>query len=429
MVRKSILGSWYCRWRDYTSDDFLQIVSEYKEHDFPLDIMVMDMGWHRMNATYGYGHAGMLGWTGYSWNKKLIPDPEDLLNKLHNDRIFVSLNDHPHDGIRNHEDCYPDFMRALGKDPSTNENLPFKIGDRAYTNAFFKYGHQPLGKMGIDFWWVDWQQDHIYPYVFGYPNLRFLPWLNYLYFKNSEENGNRGLGFSRWGGWGDQKHPIEFSGDIKSTWQSLKFEVAFTANSGNAGCFFWAHDLGGFYGDRNPELYTRWVQFGLTNSTLRVHSCGENLDRRPWLWGENEEKSMRIIYHLRSQLIPYIYSSVWQCNHQSLSLLRPMYLEYPNDSNAYQNPQEYLFGDNFLSAPIVSPGIGPNKLAKQKVWFPAGTWYNIFSNEKHEGSKTDSVSADLDKFPFYVRGGYPIPMQTYTARMTTEPLKNLIIRC
>lgn len=429
IVRKHVLGSWYCRWHDYTADDFREIVKEYKLHDFPLDIMVMDMGWHRMDATYGYGHAGMLGWTGFSWNKKLIPDPAGMLKEFKNDHIYVTLNVHPHDGIRDHEDMYPEFMQALGKDPATKENLPFNAGDKKYMDAYFKYAHEPNEKIGVDFWWIDWQQDHIYPYVFGYPNLKHLTWLNYLYYRNSEKGNKRGLGFSRWGGWGDQKHPIHFSGDLNSSWETLKFEVPFTANSGNVGCFFWAHDLGGFCGKRNPEQFARWMQFGLTNATFRIHSAGEDLDRRPWLWGADIEKSIKIIYHFRSQLIPYIYSSIWQCYSQTLPLLRPMYLEYPRDENAFSNPQEFLFGDNILSAPVVTPGVGPDKVAKQKVWFPEGSWYNIFSNEKYDGTRTDSVSANLYEFPLYVRGGRPIPMQPYSQRMTSEPLKNLIIFC
>ena len=100
--------------------------------------------------------------------------------------IFVSLNDHPHDGIRAHEDCYPEFMNMLGKDPAVT--LAFDAGDREYMDAFFKASHTPLEKDGVDFWWVDWQQDYIETLtsVPGVPGLRHLPWLNYLYFENSK---------------------------------------------------------------------------------------------------------------------------------------------------------------------------------------------------------------------------------------------------
>ena len=71
-----------CRWWNYTDEDYRQLVREYREHDFPLDIMVFDMGWHTQNAKVGTGHAGTRGWTGYSWNRKLIPEPEKLIKRL-----------------------------------------------------------------------------------------------------------------------------------------------------------------------------------------------------------------------------------------------------------------------------------------------------------------------------------------------------------
>ncbi|MDR1089433.1 MAG: alpha-xylosidase, partial [Prevotella sp.] len=111
MPRKYVHGSWYCRWWNYTDDDYRQIVNEYKEHDFPLDIMVFDMGWHTQDAKVGTGHAGTRGWTGYSWNRKLIPDPAKLIDDFKKDNIYVVLNEHPHDGLRPHEDMYAAFIK------------------------------------------------------------------------------------------------------------------------------------------------------------------------------------------------------------------------------------------------------------------------------------------------------------------------------
>jgi alpha-glucosidase (family GH31 glycosyl hydrolase) len=432
MNRKYVHGSWYCRWWNYTSEEFLNIVKEYKEHDFPLDVLVLDMGWHtQKEATTGLGHANMYGWTGYTWNKSLIPNPQDFLKTLKDDQLAVTLNDHPHDGIRHHEEQYLNFMKTMGADTINQNELPFQAGNKKYMDNFFKYALEPNEKKGVDFWWLDWQQDYIMPHVSGFRNLKHLPWINYLYFQHSEQGGQRGLLFSRWAGWGSQRTPIQFSGDAKSTWEMLKFEVPFTATSGNAGCFFWAHDIGGFSGKRNEEQYVRWTQFGLTTSSLRIHSTrSSQLDRRPWLWGIEAEAAMKRIYHLRSQLMPYIYSSVWQVHNQSVPLNRAMYIEYPDKEEAYNNPQEFLFGDLFLSAPIVSPGVGENFVSSQKVWFPEGnTWYNIFNNNKYKGGTTETVKGDINEFPFFVKGGYPLPMQPYKQRMATATLDTLIIRC
>lgn len=429
--RKHVFGSWYCRWFDYTEAQFRQIAEEYRQHDFPLDILVMDMGWHtQKDAKTGIGHFIGLGWTGWSWNRALLPNAEKLLADLRADGLFVTLNAHPHDGVRAHETCYPDFMRMLGKDPVKDEVPKFNAGDRTYMDAYFKAAHWPLEKAGVDFWWVDWQQDSKpgLEYVPGVPGLRHLPWLNHLYFTYSQTLGKRGLGFSRWGGWGDQRNPIQFSGDSGGCWEMLKFEIEFTLRSGNSGCFFWAHDIGGFFDGNDAELLARWIQFGAVSSSLRLHSYG-NMDRRPWLWGPETERSARIAYHLRSQLLPYIYSSARQCNTKALPLLRPLYLEYPEQEFAYSHMNEYFFGEHLLAAPVTTKGEGVRKVAGQTLWIPEGTWFHWFSGESFVGPKTVFLKSTLDEFPLLVRGGTPIPLQPYTARMTTTPLTNLVVRC
>lgn len=430
MPRKYVHGSWYCRWWNYTDDDYRQLVREYKEHDFPLDIMVFDMGWHTQNATVGTGHAGTRGWTGYSWNRKLIKDPAKLIQDLKDDHVYVVLNEHPHDGLRPHDDAYPMFIRDLGADTLKNGVPLFDAGNPEYMKAFMKHAHQESDQMGVAFWWLDWQQDYLYPYVRG-TSMRHLPWLNKIYYDYSARNNLRGAGFSRWAGWGDHRHPIQFSGDAVANWELLRFEIDLTTTSGNAGCFFWAHDLGGFYGGDDAELYTRWTQFGLLNSSLRIHSVyDEKLDRRPWLWGDKEEEAMKRIYHLRSQLMPYIYSSVHQCYEDMIPLNRGLYLEYPSDEKAYQCPGEFLFGDLLLGAPVTMPGEGEQKLVSQEVWLPGGeNWYHFFTGKAYQGGRTVTVESPLDEFLLFVKGGYPLPMQPYTERMCSTPLTELIVRC
>ena len=429
--RKHVFGSWYCRWKDYTEQDFRDLVSGYREHDFPLDIMVMDMGWHTIReAKTGIGHAGMLGWTGWTWNRKLLPNAEKLLADFRQDGIKVTLNAHPHDGVRAHEQCYPEFMKQLGLDPAKDPVPKFDAGSKAYMEAYFKTAHWPTEDAGVDFWWVDWQQDGKpgLAWVPGVPGLRHLPWLNELYYQNSRRGGDkRGLGFSRWGGWGDHRNPIQFSGDTSANWGMLRFEIEFTERSGNSGCFFWAHDLGGFSGGGDPELFARWVQFGALSSSLRVHGTSE---RRPWCFGPKVERSARIAYDLRSQLMPYLYSSVRQCNATMLPLIRPLYLAYPREEAAYTSLQEYLFGDNLLVAPVTQPGKGPENVAEQTLWLPPGTsWYHWFTNERLAGPGKIELKSTLDEFPLLARAGMPIPLQPVSPRMTSTQLNTLIVRC
>ncbi len=432
LPRKHIFGSWYCRWWPYTSDDYRKIVQEYRENDFPLDIMVMDMDWHRKDGTTGFGwcNRGAMGWTGWSWNRDLLPDVEDLLKEFEEDNIFVTLNAHPHDGIRSNEDMYEDFMRDVGENPSEGKDLPFLAGDKRYMDAYFKHAHTPHEEIGVDFWWVDWQQDNIMPYVYHIPYLKHLPWLNHLYFEHSRERDKRGLGFSRWAGWGDHRYPIHFSGDTSACWDVLEFEIPFTVASGNSGCFFWAHDTGGFHSkERDPELYARWVQFCTFSASLRLHSCGEHLDRRPWLWGEPFVSVMRDAFHLRARLMPYVYTAAWQCHNQTVPLMRPMYLDAPDTDEAYQFPNQYFFGDHLLVAPVVKAGGGEDLKATQETWIPSGTWHHWFTGETIEGPAVVNVTTPLNQIPVWARAGAAIPMQPYTERMASAPLETLQLRC
>ncbi|HKQ97185.1 MAG TPA: TIM-barrel domain-containing protein, partial [Candidatus Polarisedimenticolia bacterium] len=229
LPRRPWLGSWYSRYWPHTSDDFRRIVGEYRRERFPLDVVVLDTDWHRE------------GWTGWSWDRRLLPDAEDLLAWMHARGLLVTLNLHPSDGVAPHEDAYPAFMRALGADPSGRRTLPFDDTDRIYMDALFAQVQTPLERAGADFFWIDWQQA---------PNTRVaglthLAWLNEIYYRRSERDGHRGQILSRYAGPGDQRHAGHFSGDAFALWPVLRFEVPATAAASNSGCFFWSHDIGG----------------------------------------------------------------------------------------------------------------------------------------------------------------------------------------
>ena len=203
--------------------------------------------------------------------------------------------------------------------------------------------------------------------------------------------------------------------------------MEFTAQSSNAGLFYWGHDTGGFVGERNAEMYVRWTQFTGFSACLRVHSQRDKvLDRRPWMWGEEAENAMRKIYHMRSQLMPYIYSVAYRAYSEELPMIMPMYIEYPEEAEAYQNNQQYMFGEAFICAPVTSPM--ENGKAAQKVWIKEGTYYDYFTNEKYQ-SGVHEFACPLDEFPLLIKGGVPVPMQPYTRRMASERLQELIIRC
>ncbi len=426
LPRRNLLGLWYSRYWPWSSDDYKRIVKEYDDHRFPLDNIVMDMDWHLIEIPGSNNH---MIWTGYTFNKKLIPDFAELAKWFHKEGLAVTLNDHPADGVQPHESMYADFMRAMHADPSKTNKIPYDTGDKHYMDTFWQYTHAPLDKEGVDFWWLDWQQE---PNVKSIPGLTNLAWLNKFYFDKTSTDGKRGVSFSRWAGWGDHRYPIEFSGDAHTGFPSLAFEVPFTSTAGNVGCFFWSHDIGGHQGGRNEESYARWCQFGALSTALRSHSTRDpNTDRRPWAYPQWAEDSMRDSFQLRSKLMPYVYSSVAETCTKTIPLVRPLYLEHPDQEEAYHVAHEYYFGDNLLVAPLATAGTGPSRLAWNAVWFPqgSGTWHDYFTGERHAAGSTSVVACDISTFPLFVRAGVPLPMRPYSSRPTGEPISELVLRC
>ena len=420
--RRYLFGTWYSRWWPYSSTDYREIVQEFHQHDFPLDMLVFDMGWH------------IPGWTGLSWNRALLPDAEALVQELLGEQIHVTLNDHPAGGMSPAEDMYAAFMEAMGENPASHKTIRYDAGNRKYLDTLFEYGQSAREREGVDFWWMDWWGDH----------LKFdrLDWLNEYYFRHSRENGKRGQSFARWGGWGDQRHAIQFSGDVQSTWVVLGFEVPFTSTAGNMGAFYWSHDIGGFrapglfgetHGASSGELVARWTQFGALSPILRLHSTrSPEFDKRPWKWAPDVEESMRRSFHLRATLLPYVYSTAWEAHHDSMPLVRPLYLAHGKESKAFENPQEYEFGDSLLVAPVSQPGEGNAKMATQAVWFPTtddgSRWYHWFSGERYDGGTDALVSSDFNEMPLFARGGVPIVLQPYSERPGSDEGSALVIR-
>jgi len=472
LPRKYFMGSWYSRWHAFTAEEYLEIADEYARHGFPLDVMVIDMDWHyhdwctkdkRHLTDFGYGHAGgNLGWTGYTWATERFPDPAGFIRSLHGKGVAAVLNDHPCDGIRDCDEFYEPFIEELERagytesvpdnedffdfeehperkaiyernkaaKESGKKNFRFNAGDPDYMRAFFKYAHRPRDEEGVDFWWLDWQQDYIYPEVNGVRGLTHLEWLNELYYNDSKRNGARGQGFSRYAGFGDQRHPGFFSGDTVTNFETLAFEIEMTVTAGNAGCFFWSHDIGGFNDPETPkqsECFARWVQFGAVSAALRLHSCGEDTDRRPWLWGEPFCASMKRSFELRSALFPYIYSSAHQSSVESVPLLRGLYIDLPDEDEAYLHPGEFMLGDGLLAAPVSSPGEGEEFSVRSEVWLPEGEWYGWFDGKCCEGGAAHTVTDGIDTFPLFVKAGFPLVTRP-VCRSVSAPLTDIVIK-
>ncbi|MCG8531890.1 MAG: DUF5110 domain-containing protein, partial [Desulfovibrionales bacterium] len=210
--------------------------------------------------------------------------------------------------------------------------------------------------------------------------------------------------------------PIGFSGDTTVSWDSLQFQPYFTATAANVGYGWWSHDIGGHrWGVEDPELYTRWVQFGAFSPILRLHSTKNSyLDRRPWAHGEDAYHAAKNAMRLRHALIPYIYSMAWRNHQESIPLITPMYYHHPEKEEAYSFPGQYYFGSELVVAPYTTQKDADTRLSRQVIWLPEGKWFNFFSGEYHPGEKWYSCYGGLDEIPLFAKSGAIIPFASMT---------------
>ena len=403
LIPRWVLGNWWSRYWAYSQDELQSLMEDFEAHAMPLAVCIVDMDWHLTET----GNQSV-GWTGYTWNRALFPDPEGFIDWLHAKGLKTALNLHPADGIYPHEVQYPAMAAAVGIDAASQEPVPFDIANRVFADAYFEILHHPYEAAGVDFWWLDWQQGT----QSKMKGLDPLWWLNHLHFHDLGRDGHkRPFIFSRWGGLGNHRYPIGFSGDTVVTWASLAFQPYFTAAAANVGYGWWSHDIGGhMWGVEEGELYARWVQYGVFSPILRLHSSNNPYsERRPWGWGLDVEQAARAAMQLRHALIPYIYTMAWRNTQEGLPLITPLYYTHPEVDDAYACPQAYWFGSELVAAPFTAPALPDVGLSRQRVWLPPGDWFDFFTGE-HYGGGWHTVYGDLGATPVFAKAGAIVPL-------------------
>ncbi len=408
VVPRFALGNWWSRYHRYDADEYLALMDRFAAENIPLSVAVLDMDWHITDVDPRYGS----GWTGYTWNLDLFPDPPAFLQALHDRGLAVTANVHPADGIRAHEAAYPQVAQALGIDPASELPAVFDATDPAFLTAYLEHVHHPMEEQGIDFWWLDWQSGH----VSALPGLDPLWLLNHLHFLDAARPGGRWerrpMTFSRYAGLGSHRYPVGFSGDSAVTWDSLQFQPEFTATAANVGYGWWSHDIGGHrFGGKDDELATRWLQLGVFSPILRLHSTNDAFNtKEPWRFGETARRVMSRYLRLRHQLLPYLATAARAATEAGTPLVRPMYDERPWEDAAYGVPNQFRFGPSLLVAPVTERRDPVTLLAATRVWLPAGEWVDLMTGLGYAGDRTLNMYRDIDTLPVLARPGTILPL-------------------
>jgi len=397
------LGNWWSRYYQYTDTALKNLMTQFEEQQIPLSVCIVDMDWHLVENPY------TAGWTGYTWNKKFFPQPAEFIQWLHQKGLRTALNLHPADGVHPHEDQYVEMSQFMQIDPESEEGIAFDIANPKFAYAYFHLLHHPYEKMGVDFWWMDWQQGS----ATKTPGLDPLFALNHLHFYDLGKNpAKRPFIFSRWGGYGSHRYPIGFSGDTFVSWESLSFQPYFTATAANVAYGWWSHDIGGhMLGTEDPELYTRWVQYAVFSPILRLHSTNNPAhDRTPWGYKQEVLDITREAMQLRHALIPYIYTMAWRNSQTNIPFILPMYYDYPEQEEAYNSFHQYMFGSELLAAPYIFPKDHVLQRTRQVVWLPEGEWFNFFTGEFYQGGKWIAEYGKLEDILIFAKAGAIVPL-------------------
>jgi len=306
------------------------------------------------------------------------------------------------------------LAKAMGVDPASKQSIPCNFGNPLFASNIFNIflDAQPL--TGIDYWWTDYEGC-------GGPDGRSMFWSNYYYDAHLQSHRQqRPLVLSRYGGLGNHRYPIGFSGDTFQAFITLEFEVQMTPTAANVLFGYWSHDIGGFHngngspGDGDPknitgsELLLRWIQFGAVAPIDRTH-C-DHCERRIWLFPHFVW--MKQAFILRNALVPYIYTNARVAYERGVAIVHPMYYDNPTVSEAYTYVNQYMFGDDIVAGPITSVSSQSTNIVTKSVWLPSGTWSNWNGTKTYEGPTVVTQDYSLQDIPLFVRAGAIIPLQT-----------------
>ncbi len=379
-------------------DEVLEIAKTFREKRLPCDALIY-LGTGFCPSGWNTGHGS------FTFNADVFPDPAEMLQQLHEEHFKVVLHVVP-----------PYDFHGKITDTAAAARTP---GDA----ASYWPQHKPIEEIGVDGWWPD--EGDLLP-----EDARLER--NEMYWDGQLQAHpeRRPFALHRNGYAGLQRYGWLWSGDVDSTWKTLAAQVANGINAGLCGIPYWGTDTGGFVPTREltAELYVRWFQFSAFCPLFRSHGRAWKL-RLPWGWnlgtpgllegGEtlgdwplsqdlhnaDVEPICRKYLELRYEMLPYIYSAVEQAHRTGLPLMRVLWLDWSQDEKAALIADQYLWGDHFLVAPVLEPGA-----TQRKIYLPAGTWWDFWSNRKTEGGAEIVREVDLSTIPLYVRAGAIVPM-------------------
>ena len=349
-------------------------------------------------------------WSDFEWDSAVFPDPAGLIKRLHDKGYRVCVWTNPY--IAQMSSLFPEAKEKgyLIKRPDGSVwqwdlwQPGMAIVD--FTNpdacSWYQTKLQKLIDIGVDSFKTDFGEriptDVIYSD--GSDPMLMHNYYPYLYnktvFELLERKPNKEtVVFARSATAGCQKFPIHWGGDNESTFESMAGTLRGGLSMALSGFGYWSHDIGGFEGTPNPDVFKRWVAFGLLSSHSRLHGSGSY--RVPWLIDDEASVVTKFFTDLKISLMPYILKMSEIVHTQGVPMMRPMMMEFPEDPSCLYLDRQYMLGDSLLVAPIFnSDGVAD-------FYLPEGTWISLITGESVTGGTWRSEKHGYTSLPLYVR--------------------------
>lgn len=442
---KWVFGPWISANRWNNQAEVENQINLLKQYQFPVSVLVLE-AWSDESTFYIWNGAscykGEDGSTKYNYRESSFwPDPVGMIHKLNQEGIHLILWQVP--VIKKCEEGLPcEIHESDRKYAEENRLVALNTDGSPYT---IPSGHWFAGSMVPDFtnpdtlkWWFDKRRYLIEMGVDGFKTDggEFIYKDDVFFYDGSTGKemrngfarryaevytdfiGDGRILFSRAGYTGQQRCPVQWAGDQKSTWDELRSILKAGLSIGLSGVPFWSFDIGGFSGTLpTPELYERSTQLAVFTPVMQWHSEPEGgqfsdsdpsvkgvNDRSPWNIAETySEKELldrlRFLYRLRANLMPEIYNQALKSSESGLPMMRHLVLDYPGDSNVFDIEDEFMFGD-MLIAPIIEEGRN-----RRDVYLPEGNWVELWRQKVTSGGQWVRSEKCDNRIPVYLREG------------------------
>lgn len=425
MMPDYAMGFWQCKLRYQTQEELLQVAREYKKRDLPISVIVID-----------YFHWPLQG--DWRFDPKYWPDPDAMIEELKEMGIELMVSIWPTVDYRSEN-----FKEMKEKGYLIRTDRGFRIamdfqGNTVHFDAtnpaareyVWQKAKQNYYDKGVKTFWLDEAEPEYsiydfdnYRYYLG-PNVQIGNIYPAMYAKTffdgmKAEGQENIINLLRCAWAGSQRYgALVWSGDIHSSFASLRNQVAAGLNMGMAGIPWWTTDIGGFHGGdpKDPafrELLVRWFEYGTFCPVMRLHgyreplkapmgteggaACVSGADNEVWSFGDEAYEICKVYLNLRESLKPYIAEQMKAAHERGTPVMRPLFYDFPADKTAWEVEDQYMFGPDMMVAPVLYAD-----MRKRKVYFPEGRqWKHFFTGRIYQGGGTVEVEAPLDRLPVF----------------------------